>query len=400
MKKIFTWLGANWQPLIIGVISVVVLFLVSFYNLEGITDSKLSMPEVASLESAASGREIIRNPLFLPFKLIQYGLFSLGISSIYASRAVVSLFGFVFIILFYILARHWFSARIAWMGTLMLATSGLFLNYSRLAVPDILQPLALLGLFGCAWWIHDTKRIRIALFGCAVFVAFALYIPGIIWFIALAVFAQRKHISALFKKIPVYSTVAFSLLAIVLLLPLGYAISQQPRLALDWLALPTTFNPQEVLRDFIFVPASLVVRSLPNPVFNLGRLPYLDVLTLCLSVLGAYAFMLKFSLTRTKTLIGAVIIAWFLIAFSNTVSIVIVLPLVFLTVTSGIMLLLHQWFTVFPKNPIARFIGITLLLSVISIGIYYNLTRYFYAWGNSPVTESVFQENMPGNLVQ
>jgi hypothetical protein len=400
MKKPFYWLSSNWQPLVLAVISILVLLFVGFYKLESITNSQLSPQEVANLETASSVEAIINNPLFLPYKVGQFVIFNFIADSIYLARALVALFGVGLVLLFYLLARHWFSPRIAWMTSLMLATSGLFLNFARLAVPDILLPLALLALLGCAWWLNTTNHIRTALFGTVILCTFALYIPGIIWFVILAIFTQHRHVRRLLRHIPSYSTAGFAFVLLVLLLPLFRAFYLDPSLILSWLALPTSIDLAVVIKEFIFVPASLIVRSLSNPVFNLGRLPYIDILTICLAILGFYAFILRFELVRTKTLIGSTVIAWALIAVSDTVSIVIILPLLYLTVASGIMLLLHQWFTIFPKNPIARFIGITLVLTAISISLFYNINRYYMAWANSPVTNQSFEEKLPANLLQ
>ncbi len=134
--------------------------------------------------------------------------------------------------------------------------------------------------------------------------------------------------------------------------------------------------------------------------FNLARLPYLDILTICLVILGSYAFLLRLDLVRTRALIGAVIISWFIIAFDNSAQINLLLPLIYLTVAAGIMFMLQQWYSVFPKNPIARNIGLILLFSVISISLYYNTTRYFVAWANNPVSQQAFQIKPTSNLLQ
>ncbi len=399
MKKFWLVFAANWQPILLCLASIGILLFVCYFQLEGITDSKLSQDEVVAIESASSGKRILENPLFLPFKLGQYILLTFGEGSIYLHRAISALFGIILVILFYALTRYWFSPRIAWLSSLMLATSTLFLHHSRLAVPDILLPLALLGLLASAWWLHGTKHIKTALLGSTFIVAAALYIPGIIWFICLAILAERRHIKILLSKTPVYITLFFVICGLILIAPLGYAFLLNPLLILEWLALPTSFNIHIIAKELLFVPASLLVRSLSNPVYNLGRLPYIDILTACMAVLGTYAFTLRFSLVRTKTLVGAGIIAWLLIGISPQISIVLLLPIIYLTVASGIMLLLHQWFTVFPHNPIARLIGLGLLSSVIGISIYYNVTRYFVAWSNSPVTKASFQESSP-DLIQ
>lgn len=282
----------------------------------------------------------------------------------------------------------------------MLLTSGLFLNFTRLAVTDILLPLGLLGLLWSAWWVFQSKRTGPTLILSVFILAASFYIPGLIWFTILVAFIQRRHLIGAFKRTPVPAIFGALVVMALLLAPLGRAFVLDPQLTREWLALPASFSMQQFVQDLIYVPASLVVRAPLNPVFNVGRLPYMDVFTICLVILGSYAFLLRLDLVRTRALIGAIIIAWLLIAFKNTVQINLLLPLLYITVAAGIMFLLQQWYSVFPKNPIARTIGLVLLFGVVSISIYYNTTRYFLAWTNNPISKQAFQEKPPSNLLQ
>lgn len=400
MNKYIEWLKVEWRRVVFWLIGAVVLILVCFFNLEGITNSELSQPEINAINSSSSLAIIADNPLFLPFKISQLLAIKLSGGSIFILRAISALFGASFAILFYLLARYWFSPRIAWFTTLMLLTNGLFLNYARLAVPDILLPLSLLCLLASAWWIYKSRRPNLALFTTGLVLASSLYIPGMIWFGGIALAAQYRHVVKIISKLTLWPSIGFFALLITLLTPLLRSFVIRPSLISDWLALPSRFDAIELIKQFVFVPMSLVVRSLPDPVFNLGHLPYLDILTLCLAVLGSYAYLMRLKLIRTRALIAATAIAWVLVSFNNSVRIVIILPLVYLTVAAGIMFILQQWYVVFPRNPIVRTAGMLLLLTVISISVFYNGTRYFQAWAHSPVTRQAFQESLPANLVQ
>jgi hypothetical protein len=400
MKNILKWFQNNWKALLIAFFSLIIILGACFYNLESITNSKLSPSEASAIASSSSGERIWNNPLFLPFKIAEYFIIKAGLTSVYLFRAIPALFGVVLVFCFYLLARLWFSPKIAWVASIMLLSSGLFLNYTRLAVPDVLFPLGLLSLLWSAWWVFQNKRTNLRLALSVLIVASSLYIPGLIWFTILVIFIQRKHLSGIFKRTSPYTLVVASIVTTLLLSPLIRALILQPQLAQSWLAFPESFSPQQFIQDFIYVPASLVVRAQFNPVFNLARLPYLDILTICLVILGSYAFLLRLDLVRTRALIGAVIISWFIIAFDNSAQINLLLPLIYLTVAAGIMFMLQQWYSVFPKNPIARNIGLILLFSVISISLYYNTTRYFVAWANNPVSQQAFQIKPTSNLLQ
>jgi hypothetical protein len=400
MKKLRTWLANNWRGLLLWSVTIIGAILLCFNNLESMTSGLLSRQEVEAVQAASSGKTIMADPLFLPHKALQWAVIHFAGGSVYLLRAVSALFGVGLVILFYFLVRHWFSPLIGWLTSVMMITAVLFLQYSRLAVPDILLPLALLGLLASAWWVYKSKRPKIALPVSALIVCSALYVPGMIWFTLLAFVAQRRHIATIIKRLSVPSLLAFIVAGIALMAPLGRAIYLNPSLLYDVLAIPVRFDPQVLIRDFIFVPSSLILQTPENPVFNLGRLPYLDIVTIALCILGTYAYSLRFKLGRTRTLIASSLIAWLLIAFSNTVHIVLVLPLIYLTVAGGILFLLQQWYSVFPKNPIARSAGMLLLIVVLSMSVLYNYTRYFSGWIGSPITEETFQETLPPNLIQ
>jgi hypothetical protein len=255
------------------------------------------------------------------------------------------------------------------------------------------------SLLTFAWLVAQSKRPGHWLVLSGAVIAFFSYIPGLIWFMILALFAQRRHISKIFKSVPILSIIIFIVVSIILVSPLIRASYLNPNLIGEWLALPQAVNLLEIIKNFFLVPASLLFRSQPDPVFNLGRLPYLDLITICFSAIGAYAFLIRIDLVRTRALIGALLISWILIAF-KALSISILIPIIYLAVAGGVMFMLQQWFVVFPKNPIARNLAVALILAVASISVYYNLTRYFIAWPNNITTKQAFQEKLPANLLQ
>lgn len=399
MKQSLSWLKNNWIRVIITIVSIVIVVAVCSYNLSGITNNQLSKPEVATIKSSSSGKQIWNNPLFLPIKIPQYALIKARLTSVTSMRAVSSFYGIIFVILFFMLTKLWFSPKIAWVSSAMLLSSGLFLNYTRLATTDVLVPLGLLGLIWSAWWIFQSKKTNVKIVSSMLILASSLYIPGLIWFVMLIFFAQGRRLSSIFKKTTVSSIVIATVFLIALLIPLVRSLILHPNLILEWLAIPSIFNLTIFLRNLIMVPASLIVRSPFDPVYNLGRLPYLDILTIALLILGIYAFLLRYSLVRTRMLIGAICIAWLLIATQNELRINLLLPLIYLMVAGGIMFMLQQWYSVFPKNPIARMSAIVMILAVVSISLFYNSTRYFVAWSNNPITNKVFQYKLPSNLL-
>lgn len=393
------WLVSRYKIITFITISLAAVIFVNFFNLSGATNHRLSHPEIASIQSATSGTLILNNPLFLPYKLATYVVIKLGIASVFSLRAISAAFGVILICLFYSLMRLWFSPRISWIASFMLTTSSLFLGYSRLAMPDILLPLGLLGLLWSAWWLFQKKQTNTMLIIVALTLTTSLYIPGLIWFVILVSFVQRRYITALFKKISPSFTALAAIIAALLLLPLIRALIINPELIREFLALPINFIPQDFILSAAQIPAALIVRAPADPVHNLGRLAYLDVLTICLIVLGTYNFVIRPKLVRTRALIGAFIIGWVLIAAKNSVSIILILPLIYIVVASGLVFLLQRWYNIFPSNPIARTFGLIILSCAISLSLYYNTVRYLVAWTHNPVSQQSFTEKVPQHLL-
>src|SRR5690606_36614160 len=115
-------------------------------------------------------------------------------------------------------------------------------------------------------------------------------------------------------------------LLIVILLPLLRATLLQPMLGLELVGWPGTFNSLEFGKQLLFVPLSLFARSLPNPTFNLGQLPLLDVFAIALLILGTYTFVTRIGMARTRLLVGFGAVAALLIALDNNISNAILIP--------------------------------------------------------------------------
>ena len=390
MKKALKWGQNNLNVIFISLLSAVILGFVSLYNLSGITNHKLSGLELDSINSATSGAKILNNPLNFPYKLGVYTLLKVNLLNTFSARLMAALFGIAIIICFYLLAKQWFSPKIAWLSSLMMATSTLFLNYSRLALPNVLLPLGLIGIIWAAWWLLEQKQTNLRMILFALIVIFCLYLPGLVWFLSLVIFIQKDKALKLLNSLNKSTFAVSGFIALILIAPLLRSFIFDPTLLIQWLAFPTALNFSVFLKDLLMVPISLIVKSPVNPTFNLGQLPYSNIITTAFIVLGVYAFGIRLGLTRSKFLLGAIFISWLLIAFENSVTINILLPLVYLMVAGGIMFLLQQWYSVFPSNPIARFIGLMLICITISMSLYFNSVRYFVAWANNPISQQQF----------
>lgn len=398
MRTVFNLAKKNYKQILFGAISLTLLIFISVFGISTITNNKLSQPEMNAIESSLSGQKILDNPLFAPFKIPIYFLTKTGLASVFSLRMVSATYGIILAVFFYFFIKRWFSYKIAWLATAMLATSGLYLNYNRLALPYVLLPLSFLILLWSSWWIYQSKNVRARLAVAICLVITCFYIPGLIWFALILVLLQKPHFKNMFTGITKAYFFISVFLVSLLLMPLILAFLKDTSLLLQWLALPSQLDFKLLFNNLLQIPISLVIRSELNPIFNLGRLPYLDILTISLAILGTYAFAIRYKLMRTKALILSIIIALLLLSFENQIQINILLPVIYIVVASGIMFLLQQWLSVFPKNPVAKVIGITLITCTLSLSIYYNTVRYFLAWGNNPISQQSFQIRLPEKL--
>jgi hypothetical protein len=181
----------------------------------------------------------------------------------------------------------------------------------------------------------------------------------------------------------------------ILLVPLMYALVANPELIQTWLGVrPDLGTPLEIAKNIAKVPLSVLIRSDPNPVMTLGRLPFLDIGTTILGVLGAYWYVTQRKLDRTKLIAGGLVLGTVLVGLMGIMTSTIVMPFVYLLAAGGITFLLQQWFTVFPRNPLARGVGIGLVVAVVLASSFYNTQRYFVAWPNTPATKQAFSQQL------
>lgn len=389
MNEIKKLLVLHWQPIIAVGLGLVVVTALLWFRLGTITPA-LSQPEIATITASSSWSEIKSDPLYLPFKLPMFVLQTIGHDSIVALRSVGAAFGLITAVLFYILLRQWHTKRIATIGSALFITSSWFLQTSRLAAPYILYPLGIVLLCVLLYLMQKSRFSRLSFLTTAIVFATVVYIPGMVWFVVACIFWQYKEIMSYLKKLPVWLVVAGCILALAMIAPLAYVSFYNLRVLLGIFAIPMQFEPIEWIRRLLIIPTFLLARGPLDPVINLGRLPLLDIFSATMALLGIYWYCFKLKLLRTRILILFTIISVVLIMLNGTLFLQLLMPMAYIVITAGIMLLLQQWFTVFPTNPIARILGIIVIAAAISITGVYHVRRYYVAWSGDPVTRATF----------
>lgn len=381
-------LSFEWRSVLaVAIISLVGAALLG-YRLSTLTTG-MSEQEVLFVQSASSLSEILARPLYILQKVPLSVLNLLNISTSTTTRAITAGFALSSAVMFYFLIKQWHTRRIAVIISLLLISSSWFLQLGRIASPEIMyvfMPIVLLLLA----FRFNTKERKLTGGLLIVAATLALYVPGLLWLVAALKFMFIKRLLRLYKKMSIVNRIVIIAFVLLLLAPLIYAVVKDWKILLDVLAIPETFAPIEWAKRLVLIPIFLTAQGPFMPMYNLGRLPLLDVFSVVMVILGAYWYYFRIKLLRTKVMIvmGGVSVA--LIAFSGLAFIPMLLPLVFILIAAGLSLLLQQWFTVFPKNPLARIVGATLITGLIVIVCGYHLQRYFVAWSGSQATHRLF----------
>jgi hypothetical protein len=353
----------------------------------------LSTAEIEQAQSSRTTDAIINNPLSLPHKALQYTAQRVHYSA-FAIRTASAIIGLVVAASFYYILQSWYSKRIALLGTLVFVTSAWFLHISRHGA-DVSIYMLLFTAVACGVWMQQSKGSILSVLASAGVCIALLYIPGMIWFVIPAMLWQVTRIGEALEGQNAALLTTCSILALCLLIPLGWSLYQNPDLVRPYFGLPNAFpEPLQIAKNFVSIPYQLFIRSSDDPEMWLGRLPLLSVMTSVMFVVGAYAYLQKRKLDRVVFMGIVLVFGGILASLSGPVNISLLMPFLFLVAVGGIAYMLQLWFDVFPYNPFARITGLLLLVAVVFLTAYSGLHHYFVAWPNTPETKQVYTQKL------
>ncbi len=393
------WFQDNWQlwfVVLSGVAAVSLLLLFKLGSLTGGLSAAEYDLQQAIAHQSLSAELLLRNPLYLPYFL---GLFVLQLSPFHGPTAVRSVgvvFGLLGAIGFFYVLKKWYTLRMAVFGTVMFVTSSWFLHTARYAAPEasyLLLPLLIAGMVH----IQAKARAHLVLLLVTILGLLCLYIPGLIWFLAVAVLMTRKIIFASLRMQPLWFKLTIGLVGLLLLAPLVamlvWSLGSASQKLLELLGLPSHIpSPLGIVKNAGHAVSNIFAYNSQGSLYVAGHLPWLDAASAALALIGMWRFVLHFGLARTKLIAIVGICGLVLISLGGSVPLVLLLPFVYILTVEGLKWLLNLWLATFPRNPFARGFGVTLVtILVLSIG-FYHLNRYYLAWGHSTETRAVFNK--------
>ncbi len=382
-----------WRPAILAGFLGTLLYFLLWFKLGSLTGG-ISATEATAQQHLAvrdiSLRGIFDNPLYLPYSLILYILQTLGLHGPAALRGVSAVIATASAVSFYLLIRRWHSSRLAIFGTLLFTTSSWFLHLARYADTDILY-VGIVAVILTGVWLQQSKYRRLMLAFVLIASTLYMYVPGMIWFIALTGIWQFKRLIKEMTHVRWWYNALIVLGGIALLLPMGWSVARNPELIRPVLGLPEVFpSLAQILQNLIDLPVNIFVSGPKDPAKWLPSTPYLDIFSSMMLIIGIYWSLFKIGLDRIRVTYGVLIAGSILIVLGGPVSAALLLPGLYILITAGMTFMLQQWFTVFPRNPIARTVGTSLLSLAVLIAVFYNINHYFIAWPNTPSVRQTF----------
>jgi hypothetical protein len=347
--------------------------------------------EIHTYETASSWQAIADDPLNAPYKIVLYGVLLLGHHSLLATRVVAAAFAVGASLLFFMVARGWFSYRVALLSTIMFASSAGFLHVARLGSALVLQMGLLLLLATAVWWRQKGEPGKLKMVLTLAALAALWYVPGMIWFELLALIILHRRLRLTIARADWGLRAMGAALFLVLVAPLIRAFILSPHSLLTFAGLPQHFAPPlETLQHIGNSLLSVGLHSNGASSLWLAHLPLLNVTEIALLLLGIYAFTRRLALSRAVYLLAATIVSLILIGLDGPVDISSLVPLLYLVIAGGLYELLRRWMSVFPRNPFARFAGVFFILVALFFSVLYQYRVYFVAWPHNSVTQQTF----------
>jgi len=384
--------GAHWRQ--IGATGGIILILAALllWRLGSLTHG-LSQPEVAAASFSSSWHHLAANPLFLPLHVVQWLILTVvSHHGATVTRLASTCYGILALLAFAYILRRWYGIKTAFYGTLLFACSAWFLHVSRFAGNDVMYVWGVPTLLALQiLWERRSNQLQVQIMS-VVGLAMLLYVPGMLWLVALSIGLQFDMVREGWQQIQTSRRRLLLVASLGLfMLPLVWSGIHTPSVLLAWVGLPQHFDqPIHIVQRLGLSGTYLFYRGPFQPTLWLDRQPVLGIFELVCFLLGLVFYARHFGAPRTRQLFALLVVGIVLFALQGPVTYSVVVPLVYLVVTGGVGYLLHEWLHVFPRNPLARGIGFGLMALVIALACFYNLRSYFVAWPHSKAAQSAF----------
>jgi hypothetical protein len=379
-------------------LSVGILFvgLLLWWRLEsllpGLHQIEFGYQQAVASEAISLRESVTRDPLFAPYTFGLYVLQVLGLSTAFAIRSIGAVFGLLSVMAFYLIVKRWHTRRVALYMTVLYASSAGLLHFARFA-DSATSYLLLVPILAALVVARELNRPLVTLLVYVIGGFVSVFIPGFVWLLLISAFWQRRTLTRIMSKLKPTALGSLIFLMVLIAGAIISAVAYNFDLFYVWLGLPAEFpSLVEVLKRFVSVPFHFFISGPDDPARWVGLVGIVDIFVSALFLLGSFAYFFQRKLDRAKILYGLLAVFTILYSLGGPVSMMVMLPIVYLIASAGLALLFQQWFTVFPRNPFARGAAILLISATTGLAIFYNTHHYFVAWPKTPATRAVFQQ--------
>lgn len=379
----------HWRMIGLYVFLVLILVFAVTYKLHSLVPG-FTASEVQTYQASESLKTIFHNPVNAPYHLLGWIVIKAHTSEpLVYFRVISAWLGLCTLALFCGLLYYWHGHRVAILGTILFGSSDWFLHIARLGTPAVLM-FGILALIACGVWLQATMS-PYAMLILLLLSAGLMYVPGMPWIILASLLVNWRRLDTFFSKRLLTVTIGM-IVAIGLLVPLGWAIATTPRTAKLLLNLPSSGWPSltSTLKHLAAVPLHVFVYGPSSPVFSLGHLPVLSVFASAMFLFGVYYYLQHRPLHRCVVLASLIVVGGIVTALGGPTNIGLLTPLLFLVASAGIGYLFKEWFHVFPRNPIAQGVGVGSLAFLVLLTGAYTTRAYFVSWPDASSTRAVF----------
>ncbi len=389
MDKPQNFFQQHWRLLLLATGIALLAYILLFRQLGGLTHA-YSAHELTSQSQAQSLHTIATNPVNAPYKVLVWIGLKLGHHSLLITRISAAIIAMGMAVLFYWVAVHWYSKRVALLSSILFVGSSGFLHIGRYGTALILQMATLLLIASVLLYRRARRETPTAYF-IVVLLALCLYIPGIFWFELFGLVLLYKHIWRLFRRLGRLHSTAILLIGIGLVAPMVWASVQNLAALREILALPSQAPTLATIWEHgRQLAEAIVYRGYYSPEFWLYGAPLLNIAEITLFLAGIFVVVQPPRLRGNYYIAGAILLSILLNLLGGGATIVMLIPLIYLVIAGGIYYLLDQWMTIFPRNPIAQGLGVGLVCIVAGFSAYYHMQAYYVAWPQAPETKQVY----------
>lgn len=323
-------------------------------------------------------------PINAPYTFLQKASISVFGLTTFAIKLPSVMLAFITGLTLVLMLRQWFRDNIAILTGIVVATAGPFMSMGRSGTALIMHAFWLSIILFAA-----TKKITTQARGfrwkLLFFIAcvLSLYTPLMIYpLIAIAAAGLlHPHIRYVLRQLSLVRLGIIAAVSLLLLIPLGISIVNEPSIAATLLGLPSAATSLADIGHNIATVGRMLF-DFAQPRIDVFVLPLFSAATMALVGLGIGRTILDRHAARSyMLLLWTSLIS--IVTILNPAAVTILYMPIILFIAVGIETLIREWYQLFPRNPYARVFGlipIAILLVSISAS---NVARYFYGYAYS-----------------